>query len=127
MATTITNLSALNTVIEFAVENGFDNEEIIAKLRHHAEQLAKPSKKPSGPTKNQMINDNLIDSVVEHLVETDLGMSVKDVAAFLSERCADVVGMCSTQKATALMTRAVKSERVRRISDGKTVIFVANK
>lgn len=125
MATTITNVSALTAIVEFALSNGFEDQDVVEKVQRHIAQLSKPSKKPEGPTKTQLINQNLISRVVEHMQTTGAAMTVKDVAAWLSENCGDTVGLCSTQKATALLTQAVKGGMLSRTTDGKHVAFIA--
>ena len=121
--TTITNVAALTAILDFALSNGFADEEVAEKVQKHISQLSKPSKKSDGPTKTQIINSNLIDKIVSHLKATGAVMTVKDVAAWLSENCGETVGLCSTQKATALLTQAAKNGLVRRTTDGKRIAF----
>lgn len=125
MATTITNASAIAALVDFAIANGCDNQEAIEKAQLHVAQLSKPAKKAEGPTKNQLMNQNLIARVVGHMQATGATMTVKDVATWLSENCGETVGLCSTQKATALLTQAVKAGYLSRVTDGKRIAFVA--
>lgn len=123
--TTITNVAALSVVLDFALSHGLDDQAVVEKVQRHIAQLSKPAKKAEGPTKNQLINQNLIARIVDHMQTTGAAMTVKDVAAWLSENCGETVGLCSTQKATALLTQAVKAGLLSRTTDGKHVAFVA--
>lgn len=123
--TTITNVAALTAVLDFALSNGFEDQEVAEKVQRHIAQLSKPTKKAEGPTKTQLINQNLIARIVGHMQATGAAMTVKEVAAWLSENCGETVGLCSTQKATALLTQAVKGGLLSRTTDGKHVAFVA--
>lgn len=125
MATTLTNVIALTVLVEFARENGFDNNEILDKVEKHIAQLSKPTKKPAGPTKDQMRNALMLDALIAHMRATGAAYTVKDAAAWLSENY-DGAGLVSTQKATALLTKAVKDGTANRSTDGKRIVFTVS-
>lgn len=122
MANTLTNVTALTVLVEFARDNGFDDAEVLGKVEKHIAQLAKPSKKPEGPTKEQMRNALMLDALVAHMRASGAAYTVKDAAAWLSENY-EGAGLVSTQKATALLTKAVKDGTANRSTDGKRIVF----
>ena len=122
MATTITNVAALTAIVEFATDNGFADAEILDKVEKHIAQLSKPSKKSGGPTKEQMRNSLMLNALVAHMRATGASYTVKEAAAWLSENY-EGAGLVSTQKATALLTKAVKDGTANRSTDGKRITF----
>jgi hypothetical protein len=63
MATTTTYFTALDTIITFAKDNGFDNEDVIAKLEKLRDQKAtKPNNGRKSPARKA--NETLVGEVV---------------------------------------------------------------
>lgn len=127
MATTtnskLTNVQALTALIEFAEVNGYENKEVLDKMRRHLEVISKPCKKSDSPTKTQLLNIQLADKV----------------AAYLDSRSGEMVGskevmqnlgdpnVCSPQKATVLLNMLVNDGRATKHNIRGRIMFTSAK
>lgn len=97
MATTITNVTALSTLIAFAKANGCEDTDAIAKMEHHLAQLSKPKAKSDLPSKTQRLNATLCEEVYAYLCEQ---------GSATPKQVADGMGspyVTTSQKATILL------------------------
>ena len=121
--TKLTNVQALTALIEFAEVNGYEDEEVLGKMRRHLEVISKPGKKSDGPTKTQLLNTQLADKV----------------AAYLDSRSGEMVGskevmqnlgdpnICSSQKATVLLNMLVNDGRATKHNIRGRIMFTSAK
>lgn len=119
----LTNVQALTALIEFAEVNGYENEEVLGKMRRHLEVISKPSKKSDTPTKTQLLNASLADKVAAYLASKPGEMvSPKSVMENLGDP-----NVCSSQKATILLGILVKDGRaVKHNVSGRALFSAAN-
>ena len=99
MASNITYASALTTIIEFATENGFDNQDVMDKLITLRDQKAttKNGKKSDAREENERLAKEVINAM-QHQNLTEIRATwVRD----------NIVGVNSVPKATAVLTVAV--------------------
>ena len=99
MASTITYASALNTIIEFATENGFDNQDVMNKLITLRDQKAttKKGKKSDARKENEQLAQEVINAMQHHNLTEIRATWVRD----------NIIGVNSVPKATAVLTVAV--------------------
>jgi hypothetical protein len=101
MANTVTYAAALDSIIAFATDNGFDNQEVLDKLKNLRAQ--KETKSKAGQ-KSQARKDNekLANAIVDAMVKAD----VTEVrAAWVKD---NVDGIDTTPKATAVLKVAIE-------------------
>lgn len=123
MATTITNAVALADLIGFAQSMGYSNADALTRCKAHLASLEKSAAyRSSGPTKKQRANDAIIAKFIGHMRDTGEAFTTAGLAAWVSENVEECKE-CSVQKATSLLTRAVKLGFITRATDGKKVIF----
>lgn len=105
--TTITYVSALTSVLNFAKDNGFDNEEVIAKVQKLIDQKGK-GKTPNGKSQARKANEKL----AEALVDT---MRNRNLSTFNNKLVREYVeGINTAAKATAVLNVAVDMGLVER-------------
>lgn len=71
MANTITYANALATIRDFAVDNGFDNDEVVEKINKLIEQKTK-TKANTGKSKARKDNENVVTEVVKLMNDMDV-------------------------------------------------------
>ena len=96
-------------ILDHAVNTGFNNPEVIEKVRHHIAQLSQPKKKSNVPSKTQMLNNNLKEDVFVFVSSKGL-VTAKDVVEGLGSPY-----VTSTQKATILLGLLVTQGRLNRV------------
>lgn len=100
MANAITYAAALDSIITFATNNGFDNQEVIDKLKTLRSQ--KETKSKAGQ-KSQAREDN--EKLANTIVEAMIKANVNEVrAAWVKD---NVDGINTTPKATAVLKVAI--------------------
>ena len=98
MATSsITNVIALTALIGFAEDMGYEDAEVLAKVKHHRDQLAKPKAKSDTPSKTQRLNAQLCEEVYAYL-QAHGTVTPKELVEKLGSPY-----VTSTQKATILL------------------------
>lgn len=105
--TTITYVSALTSVLNFAKDNGFDNEEVITKVQKLIDQKGK-GKTPNGKSQARKANEKL----AEVLADT---MRSHNLFTFDNKHVREYVeGINTAAKATAVLNVAVDMGLVER-------------
>lgn len=107
-STAITNVSALTALIGFAEDMGYSDAEVLAKVKHHRDQLAKPKAKSAEPTKTQRLNANLCEEVAQYLTAQG-SVTAKEVAEQMGSPY-----ITSSQKATVLLGMLTAQGRAER-------------
>lgn len=98
--TGITYVSALATILNFAKDNGFDNNEVIEKVQKLIDQKSK-AKTPSGKSVARKTNEAIADLLIGE-------MDVKNVTKVDNKWVRDnVEGVNTAAKATAVLNVAV--------------------
>lgn len=98
--TGITYVSALTTILDYAKNNGFDNNEVIEKVQKLIEQKTK-AKTPSGKSIARKTNEAIADLLIGE-------MDVKNVTKVDNKWVRDnVEGVNTAAKATAVLNVAV--------------------
>lgn len=105
---TITNVQALTTLIGFAEDMGFSDPEVLAKVKRHRDQLAKPKAKSDLPTKTQRLNASLCEEVYAYLAANGTA-----TAKGVSERMGSPY-VTTSQKATILLGMLTSQGRAER-------------
>lgn len=100
MANTVTYANALATIRDYAVENGFDNKEVIEKINNLIKQKTK-TKANTGKSKARKDNEETVKAVVNLMRET--GVTEID-NKWLRE---NVEGVNSPARATAVFNAGV--------------------
>lgn len=117
----ITNVSALSALVEFAKANGFDDTDVIAKVERHIAVLSKPKAKSDQPSKVQMLNRSLAEQAYSYLAENGQ-VTAKGLVDGLGSPY-----VTSSQKATIIMSMLVADGRaVRNSEKGKVWWTMAN-
>jgi hypothetical protein len=96
-STAITNVSALTALIGFAEDMGYSDAEVLAKVKHHRDQLAKPKAKSDVPSKTQRLNATLCEEVYAYL-QAHGTVTAKELVEKLGSPY-----VTSAQKATVLL------------------------
>jgi hypothetical protein len=107
--TGLTNVQALSAILDHAVKTGFEDTEVLEKVRKHIAQLAKPKKASNVPSKTQLLNANLKEEVFAFVSSKGL-TTAKDVVDGLGSPY-----VTSAQKATILLGLLVTEGRLTRV------------
>ena len=100
MANTVTYAAALDSIIAFATDNGFDNQEVLDKLKNLRAQKETKSK-VGQKSQARKDNEKLANAIVDAMVKAD----VTEVrAAWVKD---NVDGINTTPKATAVLKVAI--------------------
>lgn len=96
MTTSITNVQALNALLDHAIATGFDDSVVLDKVKKHIAQLSAPKKKSDTPSKTQLLNQNL---------KKDVLALFKDNSLLTTSQVVEKLGspyVTSSQKATVI-------------------------
>lgn len=118
MANKLTQKDYFNMIIELAKENGRDD--LVAFAEGRIEKLAKKSTSTK-PTKNQVANESIKETLVSILTELDNPSTVSEI---MTDPRIEVG--TSNQKITSLLTQLVKEQRVTNTKEkGKSYYAIA--
>lgn len=71
MATNVTYASALTTILTYATDNGFDNEEVVAKINALIAQKSK-TRANNGKTKARKMNEDIARDIVKAMHDNNV-------------------------------------------------------